>query len=223
MKEIEIKLLAPAEVAEAVTLDKICLGGLWKEEAYLREIDSDKSTLVTLHLSKQFDDYKISADVFAVDPCKMTGNGAWHQCLHKEDRDANGSVKRLRHRSKIIGMGCLWSIVDEAHITLLAIHPDYRRQGLGQLLLFNLLEDALARQLEWATLEVNENNSNALNLYQKYGFLVAGKRKNYYQPQGDDALVLWLKNIQQQEFRSSLTTWQQQLRDRLSKNSYYLK
>jgi len=121
---------------------------------------------------------------------------------------------------QIIGMGCLWSIIEEAHITLLGIHPDYRRQGLGQLLLFTLLEDAIARQLKWATLEVNENNIAAIELYQKLGFQVAGKRKGYYQPAGDDALVLWLKGIEQPEFQLDLAQWQQQLRDRLSKNAY---
>ena len=171
MKEIELKPLTPTGIAEVVALDKICLGGLWKKEAYLREIDSDKSTLLALHLAES----------------------------------------RLRDRSKIIGMGCLWSIVDEAHITLLAIHPDYRRHGLGQLLLLALLEDAISRNLAWATLEVNENNLAAVNLYQKYGFQIAGKRRNYYQPAGDDALVLWLKGIQQSDFKDKLKQWQQQL------------
>ena len=182
MKKIEIKAVTPANVTEVAALDRICLGGLWQEEAYSREIDSDKSTLVALHLSEpEFD-----------------------------------------ARSKIISLGCLWSIVEEAHITLLAVHPDYRCQGLGQLLLFELLEDALARKLEWATLEVNENNLAAVNLYQKYGFQIAGRRKNYYQPAGDDALVLWLKNIQHSEFKSRLRQWQSQLRDRLSTNSYHI-
>jgi len=183
VNKIEIKLLTPAEIEEITALDEICLGGFWQPEAYLREIDSDKSTLIALHLSEL--------------------NSNTH--------------------SRIVGMGCLWSIVDEAHITLLAVHPDYRRQGLGQLILFKLLEDAIARNLAWATLEVNENNLAATNLYQKYGFQVAGKRKNYYQPAGDDALVLWLKNIQQNEFKTKLARWKQQLTERLSTNSYSLK
>ena len=182
MNKIEIKLLTPVEIEQITALDEICLGGFWQAEAYLREIDSDKSTLIALHLSEP--------------NCKT---------------------------SQMIGMGCLWSIVDEAHITLLAVHPDYRRQGLGQLLLLELLKDAIARNLAWATLEVNENNLAAVNLYKKYGFQIAGKRKNYYQPAGDDALVLWLKNIQQDKFQANLTHWQQHLRDRLSTNSYSLK
>ena len=183
MKILEIKPLTPPQVPEMLALDQICLGGLWTEEGYLREIDSPKSTLLALYLLDS----------------------------------------RFRERKyRMMGMACLWSIVDEAHITLLGIHPDYRRQGLGQLLLFTLLEDAIARQLEWATLEVNVNNVPAIELYQKFGFQVAGKRKGYYQPAGDDALVLWLKGMQQQQFKSDLAQWQQKLRDRLSKNTYHL-
>jgi [ribosomal protein S18]-alanine N-acetyltransferase len=182
VKKIEIKLLTPAEVPSVVALDRICLGGFWTEEAYLREIESDKSTLIILRLwQSEFD-----------------------------------------NQPQIIGMACLWSIVDEAHITLLGIHPDFRRQGLGELLLFRLLEDAIARQLEWATLEVNVNNFAAINLYKKYSFQAVGTRKGYYQPAGDDALILWLKGIQQRKFANCLAQWQQRLSDRLSTNYYDL-
>jgi [ribosomal protein S18]-alanine N-acetyltransferase len=183
VKQIEIKLLTAAEVPEVVELDQICLGGLWKAEAYLREIESDKSTFIIL-------------------------------CIENYE---------VEQQPQIIGMGSLWSIVEEAHITLLAVHPEYRRQGLGQLLLLTLLKDAIARQLERATLEVNEHNLAAINLYQKYGFQIAGSRKNYYQPAGDDALVLWLKGIQQDRFKINLRQWQDQLDEPLSQNSYYLK
>jgi ribosomal-protein-alanine N-acetyltransferase len=187
VKKIAIKLLTPSQVSEIVALDRICLGGLWTEEGYLREIASDKSTLITLNLT-----------------------------LDLSDPEGN-------NQSQMIGMACLWSIVDEAHITLLGIHPEHRQQGLGQLLLLILLKDAIARQLERATLEVNEHNLGAINLYQKYGFQVAGTRKNYYQPAGDDALVLWLKGLQQDTFKTNLRQWQDQLGDRLSRNSYYIK
>lgn len=185
MKILEIKPLTAAKVPEIVELDRLCIGGLWTAEAYLREIESSRSSLLALNVS---------------------------------ERDLS-----FESKPKIVGMACLWAIVDEAHITLLAVAPEYRQQGLGQLLLLTMLEDAISRQLEWATLEVNVNNSRALNLYQKYGFQVVGTRKGYYQPAGEDASILWLKGIQQSEFQSSLAKWQYQLSDRLNKNSYYLR
>ena len=96
-----------------------------------------------------------------------------------------------KESAQMIGMACLWSILEEAHITLLAVHPNYRQQGLGTLLLLSLLDDAIARNLAWATLEVNANNKKAINLYKKFGFEAVGKRKGYYQSTGDDALILW--------------------------------
>jgi len=71
---------------------------------------------------------------------------------------------------QIIGISCAWSILDESHITLLGIHPQYRDQGLGQILLLQLLQKARKRGLKRATLEVRESNQIALYLYKKFGF-----------------------------------------------------
>lgn len=97
---------------------------------------------------------------------------------------------------KVIGLGCLWAILEEAHISLLAIHPDFQGRGLGKLLLLSLLKDAVNRKLERATLEVKETNIKALSLYEKFGFKIAGKRKKYYSNTGEDALVLWCKDLE---------------------------
>jgi [ribosomal protein S18]-alanine N-acetyltransferase len=121
---------------------------------------------------------------------------------------------------RLIGLACLWAIMEEAHITLLGVHPDYRRQGFGRLLLLTLFKDALLRKLERATLEVNINNLQAINLYQKYGFQIAGKRKGYYQKTGEDALILWRKGLNQPEFELNLSQWRQNIDDRLNRHSY---
>lgn len=119
----------------------------------------------------------------------------------------------------LIGLGCLWSIVDEAHITLLGIHPQYRYQGLGMLLLTNLLQEAKERNLHRATLEVKTTNDKAIKLYKKFGFQIAGTRKNYYPKTGEDASILWLNRLDQAEFQLKLDDYWQQIGDRL-KNRY---
>ena len=118
-------------------------------------------------------------------------------------------------KPKIIGIGCLWSILDEAHITLLGIHPQYHRQGLGMLMLYSLLQDGATRGLSRATLEVKENNQVAINLYQKFGFRMAGKRRNYYPQTGEDALVFWLNGLERQDFSQQLNNWWQQISRRI--------
>lgn len=122
----------------------------------------------------------------------------------------------------IIGLGCFWAILEEAHITLLAIHPDYQRQGLGKLLLYKLLEEAVQRQLERATLEVRISNQSAISLYQQFGFRVAGERKNYYPQTGESALILWRSDLQTPAFQQQLTTWREEIISRLAQEKWQL-
>ncbi len=96
----------------------------------------------------------------------------------------------------IIGFGCFWAILDEAHITLLGIHPQYQRQGLGQLLLAALLDRSKSIQMARATLEVRASNDGAIHLYEKFGFQTVGRRKKYYQDTGEDGVIMWLGGLQ---------------------------
>lgn len=122
----------------------------------------------------------------------------------------------------IIGCGCFWTILEEAHITLLMVHPDFQGRGLGQLLLYSLLKTAASRQLERATLEVKASNQAAQSLYGKFGFQVAGRRKGYYQPTGEDALICWRGGLQDAEFGCTLAGWERSIRHRLSQQAWQL-
>jgi [ribosomal protein S18]-alanine N-acetyltransferase len=101
----------------------------------------------------------------------------------------------------IIGFGCFWAILDEAHITLLGIHPQYQSQGLGQLLLGALLDRARSIEMTRATLEVRASNNGAIHLYEKYGFQAAGRRKKYYQDTGEDGVIMWRGGLQHPNFK----------------------
>lgn len=126
------------------------------------------------------------------------------------------SLASPTHPSPLLAMGCLWAILDEAHITILAVHPGYQRQGLGQAVLLALLQVAADGGLERATLEVRASNQPALSLYQKFGFKIAGWRRRYYKDTNEDALILWRGNLQQHDFYNTLPTWQKSVSDRLS-------
>lgn len=120
----------------------------------------------------------------------------------------------------LIGLGCLWSIVDEAHITIVAVQPHYQRQGFGQTLLLALLYAAHQRGLERSTLEVRISNQSAIDLYQKFGFKVAGRRKTYYEDTGEDALILWRSGLQTPEFSELLSKWTSEVSDRLTQSDW---
>jgi ribosomal-protein-alanine N-acetyltransferase len=112
------------------------------------------------------------------------------------------------NHADLLGMGCFWSILEEAHITILAVHPQYHGQGLGTALLYSLLRSASDLGLERATLEVRDSNHVAISLYQKFGFKTAGKRRGYYKDNNEDALILWLSELQQPRFLKNLDQWE---------------
>lgn len=123
---------------------------------------------------------------------------------------------------QLLGIGCLWAILEEAHITTLAVHPHYQRQGLGQALLVALFTAAWQRNLEWLTLEVRVSNQVAIALYEKFGFEQIGRRRNYYPNDGEDALILWRKGLQKPEFSIALQSWQQKTQNRLQESGWEL-
>ncbi|KAM3102804.1 MULTISPECIES: ribosomal protein S18-alanine N-acetyltransferase [unclassified Phormidesmis] len=148
-------------------------------------------------------------------------SGLWTIAGYQRELDSpNSDLIALVSDKKLIGYGCLWAILDEAHITIVAVHPDYRHQGLGQTLLLALLESAYQRGLERSTLEVRISNQSAIDLYQKFGFKVAGRRKGYYEDTGEDALILWRGGLQTLEFSDLLSKWATEVSDRLTRSNW---
>jgi ribosomal-protein-alanine N-acetyltransferase len=96
---------------------------------------------------------------------------------------------------RVVGMLVLWMIIDEAHIATLAIHPDFRRQGIAEQLLVTALEKANEEGAQSALLEVRAGNEAAQALYQKYGFEVVGRRERYYKDNNEDAVLMTLKRL----------------------------
>jgi ribosomal-protein-alanine N-acetyltransferase len=90
----------------------------------------------------------------------------------------------------VVGAVVVWMILDEAHIATLAVHPDYRRQGISRRLLATVLRQAIERGADLATLEVRANNLAAQALYKQFRFEIVGRRPRYYQDNFEDALIM---------------------------------
>jgi len=99
-------------------------------------------------------------------------------------------------------VGC-WIMVDEAHITSIAVREAYRRQGIGEMLLINVIDLALERKATVVTLEVRVSNIDAQALYTKYGFDKVGLRKGYYTDNREDAIVMSTDNIASDSFKTN--------------------
>ncbi len=149
--------------------------------------------------------------------------GLWTiEGYQREINSPNSELIAIVSGQTLIGYGCFWAIVDEAHITILAVHPDYQRQGFGQLILLALLDRAHQRQMKHATLEVRISNQSAISLYEKFRFKVAGQRKQYYADTGENALILWRGGIQMGEFEALLREKWTEICDRLRQQQWTL-
>lgn len=95
----------------------------------------------------------------------------------------------------IIGYGGMWVILDEAHVTNIAVHPEYRGIGAGNLIVEALLDVCRYEKANSMTLEVRSSNEVAQSLYKKYGFVEEGVRKNYYEDNKEDAIIMWKRDI----------------------------
>lgn len=90
----------------------------------------------------------------------------------------------------MVAMIVIWLIVDEAHVATIAVHPDYRRQGIARRLLAFALIDAYHAGMEKSFLEVRRGNGAAISMYERFGYREVGVRRKYYQDNGEDAVLM---------------------------------
>jgi ribosomal-protein-alanine N-acetyltransferase len=109
-------------------------------------------------------------------------------------------------------------MVDEAHISTIAVQPHWRRRGIGELLLVAMLDRAIELGAEIATLEVRVSNVTAQNLYRKYGFRKAGLRRRYYRDSDEDALIMSTERLTSATFQSHFQQLKQALRKKLAQS-----
>lgn len=132
---------------------------------------------------------------------------SYQQELHRPTSDLLGLCPPSSLTAQyppLLAVGCAWAILDEAHIILMAVHPQYRRQGFGYGILLKLLDLARSRGMKYATLEVRASNTAAIALYTKLGFTAVGTRRNYYSDNGEDAVVMWRSGLQSSEFGAQM-------------------
>ena len=99
-------------------------------------------------------------------------------------------VKALLNE-QVVGYAALWIIVDEGHITRIAVHPQHRRKGVGRELVRALMQHGTEGGCVGFTLEVREGNRAARAMYESLGFRAQGKRPGYYEEEREDGIIMW--------------------------------
>ena len=113
---------------------------------------------------------------------------------------------------ELVGYAGTWHIIDEGHITTIAIKKSHQRQHIGEAIIIKILEDCYVAGIKYLTLEVRVSNEAAIGLYTKYGFNSLGTRKGYYQDNNEDALIMWTENIFYDKFKTRFVELKEQLK-----------
>lgn len=159
------------DIDKVVVLDRLAFPNPWPSYTYRHEILSNQtSTMLVLEAA--------NAEPRADEP------GGWllNRFIGRRLPDTSSYP--------LVGYSGFWKIADEAHISTIAVHPDWRGHKLGELLIWTMFHLAMQQDARMMTLEVRVSNDVALNLYHKYGFEITGKRRNYYRDNLEDAHVM---------------------------------
>ncbi len=116
-----------------------------------------------------------------------------------------------RYRGEIVAYGGIWSILEDSHITTIAVDRHYRGKRFGETMLLHLIDEAISRGSSWMTLEVRASNAVAQALYRKYGFTTVTERKGYYSDNNESALVMWAGNLKSELYRNRLAALREAL------------
>jgi len=103
---------------------------------------------------------------------------------------------------ELVGYAGTWHIIDEGHITTIAVKKEYLRNHIGEAIIQKIIDDCYKNNIKYLTLEVRVSNTPAIKLYEKYGFQSLGTRKSYYQDNNEDALIMWTENIFYDKFKN---------------------
>jgi ribosomal-protein-alanine N-acetyltransferase len=213
-----VEAMQVSQIPAVSAIERESFPSVWPASAYRREIE--RNQMAHYVVAKRSD---LAGPPRRERRFPVTGLDA--------DDESNGLLDRLarmirgqaRHFApeeaeeleSIVGYSGMWLMVDEAHITTIAVDPAYRSEGIGELLLLALLERAQDLGAGEATLECRVSNHIAQALYRKYTFHDAGIRKRYYSDDGEDALIMTSEPLVSPFFQDKLARNRSVLFDRL--------
>lgn len=129
---------------------------------------------------------------------EAASNGApWSERAFRNELDNPQGVFVVSEEKggEVSGFGGMWMVVDEAHITTLAVDPSFRRRGIGAKIMRVLLDEAKRRGMSCSTLEVRAGNEAAIALYESLGYVRVSVRRRYYPDNREDAVIMWLYEL----------------------------
>ena len=205
--KIVIQPMLEEDIPQVMKIEEESFPTVWSANAYRRELRENRLA-----------HYIVAVDE-STEGAEPRGNGAAASPVRSpRDAEHQGLVSRLRRvllrrwtgeaaaksracQRLIVGYAGIWIVLDEAHLTTIAVHPVYRGRGIGELLLISAIEMSVEMNAEVMTLEVRTSNIQAQTLYEKYGFQRVGLRRGYYVDTREDALIMTSENLNTPSYR----------------------
>jgi len=137
---------------------------------------------------------------------------SWHPDTYRNEvSNPRACYLVAKDGNLVIGFAGMWVAADEAHITTVAVRPEHRRAGIAKRLIVELIRQAIGRKATRITLEVRESNLAAQRLYEGFGFTAVAILSGYYRDTGEDALVMWMNELESSKFQQMLERIEKEL------------
>ena len=205
---LKIRLMRRQDIPQVTEIDHDAFPTEWPPTNFPRELENKLAYYIIAYETKdtgQQPDQKSAA--------KETKPGLVDRIRRIFSRSQVSNEDRPEEIS-ILGYAGMWIMADEAHVTSIASHKEHRHQGIGEVLLINLIELAMTKHARIVTLEARVSNLVAQNLYYKFSFDKLGVRKAYYLDNKEDAVIMSTEYIGSPSFKEKFSKVKQAYRQK---------
>jgi ribosomal-protein-alanine N-acetyltransferase len=201
--DFKIRPMRPEDISQVSDIEREAFPTTWPPTSFGKELKNHLARYLVVYSPLVFDTEESEANTLTpVTDLKqplLRRVFSNLKTLLRSPRDAlcwNGQL--------VVGYIGVWFMADEAHITSIAVREEFRRRGLGEVLLLGVLKMAVARRAQLSTLEVRISNHSAQALYLKHGFTQSGLRKRYYSDNYEDALIMTVNGLHLPRYQKAL-------------------
>ncbi len=218
-----IERMREEDIPEVTQIERISFSTTWSPQAYRRELRDNR--LARYIVARWVDDDQdpdeepIAERGSTLDQNRGVASGIRRAVSHllslwREEEPGRGVPVKPR----LGGYAGLWLMVDEAHITTIAVRPHLRRRGLGELLMVSMADAAISAGADKMTLEVRVSNYEAQSMYRKFGFREEGVRRRYYSDNNEDAVIMWSEPLTSPEFTKRLAILRREVQEKMARS-----
>ena len=207
-----VRPMQDIDIAQVTEVDREAFPNQWPPPSFKRDLTSG----IVRHLvafeegNNQFQQTEVGEQKAELNLQRLLSK---IRCIFNRKYSSNQGIV-TRPYQIIHGYASMWLMVDEAHLTSIAVRETHRRQGIGELLLIFIIDMSLQVNAHVVTLEARSSNIAAQALYKKYGFAKVGLRRRYYSEDGEDAVIMTTEPIASTSYQAKFQKLKQQYVER---------